>query len=336
MSSGRIGWIDNARGIGIILVVMGHIVSNTGSFPLSYVIYAFHMPLFVFLTTILMKDQNWLDVLRGKIKSLIIPYFTYLIMVGIICAPMEFYNSMKGGIIFSARLFLGGNFLFNSFGAFWYVPALYVSLIVYSFLKEKIAKGRQARDYALMLGMFLIAYVISYAKVSFPVPYALHTAPAIVGLIWIGRMVPWMSRPALLSSCALAIIALAIAIDVQSTSPRFIFNLKNADIGLPVVGILVALAGSQVVFMVSRLLSCSQMISVPLGYIGKITLPILFLHQGVHFFLLYMGFVNGWDVFLISLCVPIAFALVIQTAIPRVASYFGIPTISKAQASSPS
>lgn len=45
----RIEWIDVAKGIGIILVIMGH----TFQLDLVSPIYAFHMPLFFFLSGLL-------------------------------------------------------------------------------------------------------------------------------------------------------------------------------------------------------------------------------------------------------------------------------------------
>jgi acyltransferase len=50
----RIDWIDRARGIGIVLVVVGHALlsTSTGAFA-AKVIYAFHMPLFFFLSGLL-------------------------------------------------------------------------------------------------------------------------------------------------------------------------------------------------------------------------------------------------------------------------------------------
>ncbi len=42
----RIEWVDIARGIGIILVILGHIgIGKVGKF-----IYSFHIPLFFFLS----------------------------------------------------------------------------------------------------------------------------------------------------------------------------------------------------------------------------------------------------------------------------------------------
>ncbi len=56
----RLEWLDLARGLGVILVVLGHVLSGltrAGQFPdgplatwTEYALYTFHMPLFFFLT----------------------------------------------------------------------------------------------------------------------------------------------------------------------------------------------------------------------------------------------------------------------------------------------
>ena len=57
MSRERIEWIDYAKGIGIILVVYGHMIRGMSQhIPANFfyvsdsVVYGFHMPLFFFLT----------------------------------------------------------------------------------------------------------------------------------------------------------------------------------------------------------------------------------------------------------------------------------------------
>ncbi|HEM4571297.1 TPA: acyltransferase family protein [Streptococcus suis] len=50
----RIQWIDNLKGIGILLVVLGHT-----SFPFKNYIFWIHMPLFFVLTGIIIIEFFW-------------------------------------------------------------------------------------------------------------------------------------------------------------------------------------------------------------------------------------------------------------------------------------
>ena len=85
MNNKRFEWIDILKGIGIILVVVGHsnfsfAKATTAMFIQKY-IYSFHMPLFFFVSGYLfVKDKysNFKRFLRVKTKTLMIPYFFFL------------------------------------------------------------------------------------------------------------------------------------------------------------------------------------------------------------------------------------------------------------------
>ena len=72
--------IDIAKGIGIALVILGHITDNSDC---KQLIYMFHMPLFFFISGISFKysytkDSSFKKFFRKKIKSIMIPYFIFL------------------------------------------------------------------------------------------------------------------------------------------------------------------------------------------------------------------------------------------------------------------
>lgn len=78
----RIEWIDTAKGIGIILVFLGHADFE----PFSKIIYMFHIPLFFFISGFLFhfnEDDNFKSFSLKKIKSIIIPYFSYGIVLSL-------------------------------------------------------------------------------------------------------------------------------------------------------------------------------------------------------------------------------------------------------------
>ena len=75
----RIEYLDIFRGIGIILMIMGHVV-YTGKF--EHFIHAFHMPMFFFISGYLYRDKeiSIRDFFIKKAKTLLIPYFFYGIL----------------------------------------------------------------------------------------------------------------------------------------------------------------------------------------------------------------------------------------------------------------
>lgn len=77
MNQNRVLWVDILKGLGILLMILGH----TPNIPQSvYVfIYSFHMPLFFVVSGFLWSDANLKNTIRmwgkRKFRSLIIPYF---------------------------------------------------------------------------------------------------------------------------------------------------------------------------------------------------------------------------------------------------------------------
>src|SRR6202042_790957 len=76
----RISWVDICRGIAIILVLYGHIFTNDNQ---RYLIYAFHMPLFFFISGLVFSPTGTMplkSVVIKYIKQLIIPYYLFALL----------------------------------------------------------------------------------------------------------------------------------------------------------------------------------------------------------------------------------------------------------------
>ena len=79
--SKRIEWIDVAKGICIVLMVVGHtrlpsIISNW--------IWSFHMPFFFFISGMTFKVGNYKSLnffLYRKLRTLLVPFFVFSILV---------------------------------------------------------------------------------------------------------------------------------------------------------------------------------------------------------------------------------------------------------------
>jgi len=88
----RVDWQDLARGIGIILVVYGHMTRGlmssgalTGNFwvTIDFMIYTFHMPLFFFLSGLnVFPSRNKPGFFRKRAFGIIIPYLAFSLLQG--------------------------------------------------------------------------------------------------------------------------------------------------------------------------------------------------------------------------------------------------------------
>jgi len=94
----RIVWLDYAKGVGILLVVLGHIVrglvdnglvspNNSGFHWFDFTLYTFHMPLFFLLSGMTAKaslDRGKSNFVRGKLWTIAYPYVLWSILFGIL------------------------------------------------------------------------------------------------------------------------------------------------------------------------------------------------------------------------------------------------------------
>ena len=74
----RIQWIDIAKLLGIYLVILGHIPMTTSC--LTTLIYSFHMPLFFFLSGIMVKNEKIYETVTRSFKTLIVPYVCFYLI----------------------------------------------------------------------------------------------------------------------------------------------------------------------------------------------------------------------------------------------------------------
>ena len=80
----RIEWIDIAKGIGIILVIMGHTIA----LRYSQWLYTFHLPLFFLLSGLVYnvsKYPKYTTLLRQKSKQILWPWLKYFLVGLIAC-----------------------------------------------------------------------------------------------------------------------------------------------------------------------------------------------------------------------------------------------------------
>lgn len=89
-------WIDSFRGLGAVLVVIGH---SSSRYHVVKLIYAFHMPLFFILSGYLFNYARWKDLgvkklVLSKSKAYLIPFYIMTVVNLFICFAIFriFYN----------------------------------------------------------------------------------------------------------------------------------------------------------------------------------------------------------------------------------------------------
>lgn len=168
--------IDICRGMGIILVVLGHALKQTGETNpffdvLLSVIYSFHMPLFFFLSGFVSlkilyfrEGGERLDYIKNRAFRLLIPYFT----VGILYLPLKYvlsrYAVKPYDFSSSWKLFFGE----NPNTALWFLYVLFlVSLVCVLLLREKNVLYVLAGSFALTVAACCFGWPWKLPKYAF-------------------------------------------------------------------------------------------------------------------------------------------------------------------------
>jgi acyltransferase len=137
----RIEWIDAAKGLGISLIVIGHVWSLSDP-PLFYQwMFAFHVPLFFFISGLTLKPAAGPlgRVVAGKVRTLLVPYFVFALLgylfyvAGYVAAGMlgreieQFDYGLWVPLFGILHGTLGDGYLVNS--PLWFLPALFVTFL---------------------------------------------------------------------------------------------------------------------------------------------------------------------------------------------------------------
>lgn len=161
LQNNRILWVDIAKGIGILLVLIGHISQNQ---YISSFIYSFHMPLFFMISGYLYNNKK--NYIKKKIKSILIPYLFFAIISFIYwyCIERNLREQDVSPINAFINIWLarGGNsnYVFNI--ALWFLPCLLFVEIIFHLLQRRIKNNKIL---SVIIFIFsIIGYI--YAKLN--------------------------------------------------------------------------------------------------------------------------------------------------------------------------
>lgn len=164
--------LDRARGLGILLVVFGHIVAQQVPpgvewyEPLRYAVYRFHMPFFLYLSgvvvvltgTAAVPPTAWPGFLRRRAMRLIVPFFAVgLLILGAKLAAMQVVHvdnqpaGLAGGL---ADLFW--NTARSPATSIWYLLVLFMCTVV----ALPLLRLRGGTTILLAIGLALQVFVL--------------------------------------------------------------------------------------------------------------------------------------------------------------------------------
>lgn len=178
--SKRLDYLDMAKGLGMILVLIGHLQGDSiFTFspyiqPLCVYIFSFHMPMFFIITGILLaikKDEQkpFKEIAFRRFKGIMVPYFWFsffYILVVVVAL-------IKGEVAYQTLL-VNLWYVISGYGmnVLWFLPALYLGELLFIFLKRKI------RDHRIFITLVILSNAVVYIIASIMYGGNYESAPA--------------------------------------------------------------------------------------------------------------------------------------------------------------
>ncbi|MES1197176.1 MAG: acyltransferase family protein [Pseudomonadota bacterium] len=262
----RVSWPDAARGVGIALVVFGHVIAGLvnahvlTSTPMVswtyFTIYTFHMPLFFLLSGLFLADgvkRGLEDFLIGKAWTIVYPYFLWSLVQGAL------QMGMAGVLDEAPAQHALMSIAWQPISQFWFLYALMLCHLLGLALK---ARPIPLLVFGVVGGVAAnwLPFTNIIAKTLHFLPYyALGVALAPYALRWrLGRI--WMAFIALVAFAAATVLG----------------GFASGMIAEKLVVAPAALAGTALVVLLALLARDS--VAVALQWLGRASMTILVLH----------------------------------------------------------
>lgn len=290
--------IDIIKGVGIILVVLGH-----AKFKYSNFFYLFHMPIF-FIVAGYCYNKKYSEKLKGivtltkkRIKSLYAPYVLYnfafiifnnlLIKIHFLTTNTDMLNNNEVRITYIQKnynvidmakemlkiLLFSGNTAFS--GPFWFFKALFFATIIFAFSQWIINRLTHKKLWQVAI-LFLLS-AVGYAMQIFHFrTWDIGTACSVYGFFLMGYILKekeWLGKERNL----IKIIAGAIVLIVLLYGGAAVELSKNYYNNTFVLWI-AALAGYIMVYGIACYINKIKILGNIFSYIGRHTISIMCLH----------------------------------------------------------
>lgn len=276
-------WIDNAKGIAMILVIAGHVSEGlTGILNFGWV-YGVHLVMFFLLSGFTLKKKPLTkEYVNRKFVRLMIPYFWTCLAVSFANIWNSWYFSKDISISTISNI-IGKDILISFFasgaittfgtvdigariGAIWFLPALFFAVLIFELLINY-------KDDDIFLGVSTgaIAIIACITAKFIWFPFSIQSGMFASFFIWLGYEI---KKHAVLEKIkwynyAIALIVLWFGIHFNYCNIGFVI----ASMPDPWISIAVGVSGCLLIYLISLTYKGNL-----LSYIGRISLTVLCVH----------------------------------------------------------
>ena len=273
LSNNRIQWIDIAKGLGIILIILGHTSNNA---ILSKYIYCFHVPLFFLISGYLYTKRD--NLIKRKTKSLLLPYCIFSILsFGYWLIERMFREQEISSLKVFANIFIAQGpsekFIYNA--ALWFLPCLFITEILFDIIYKKTTKNSR---FLIIFATSILGYV--YPKITtIRLPFCIDVAMTALMFYYIGFLFKQVESKMIFNKKIINILIIILGIigifayscTQQST------DMLRLDYGMNyLMFYLIGCLGSYIVYTTSKEININY-----ITWIGRNSLYFMCLHEPV-------------------------------------------------------
>lgn len=251
----RIEYIDVARALGMIAIIIGRVGFST--WPVAVrIMFSFHLPIFFIISGLLARKYPWRELIKKRLKSLIVPYLiTSAVIIALVFVLRHTGANFWGAPVHSTWSWVlsalygsGYNYEFGiqPIGAIWFLLAMFFASLFLNLIIDK--KYRFIYAGLAMLAAYMIAP-------HFWAPWSILSAIAgtfymLIGVkmkeIGLNRLMKW---PIVLGSFIVWLCVLLISIKTSDY-----FSIVRLSFSILPLDIVAAIAGSFCVLVVAKLI----------------------------------------------------------------------------------
>ncbi len=192
-SSREMNRFDVVKGIGIILMIVGH---SKCPKSLYGIIYGFHMPLFFIVSGMLYDKEKWekcgfVELMKKRAKSYLLPYFAlsginlFLNAINELSKYPEVNDWLDSQIYHTGWIIYGSSVTGQNPNStpLWFLPCLFISCFILYFV-EKLSWGGQIGIYLCLFGINRVIFYTIPEITPKTLPW--HMEVALIGAVLMG------------------------------------------------------------------------------------------------------------------------------------------------------
>jgi fucose 4-O-acetylase-like acetyltransferase len=235
----RIHWIDITRGIAIILVIYGHLFSTDQQ---RYLIYAFHMPLFFFISGMVFKPimtKSLLFITFKFFKQLLIPYYIFAVLTYLFALISQTADFSLGGMgyqLFGILYGSGSDGMLGYNVVLWFLPCLFITKLLFGVITRSVSHTGKL---LLILGVSgfcgsLLSLFAPWLKLPFGFEIALSALP-FFGIGYLFRihenlLATFMKYKLPIAAAALTVLVIVANADFSLSGHQIDMRINQLDV----------------------------------------------------------------------------------------------------------